>query len=121
MPGARLPRHLRIRRGSEIRLVLRQGSRERTRHFDVYRSNAPSSHPRFGVIVPKHRHQIVDRNRLKRRIREVGRTELLPMLVEAGEATDLLVRARPDAYSLSFAQIKSELEGVVAGTMGEVG
>jgi ribonuclease P protein component len=114
MPGARLPRHVRIRRGSEILAVLRRGTRERTGHFDIFRSDAPSSHSRFGVIVPKHRHKIVERNRLKRRIREVGRTELLPMLASSAP-TDLLVRARPGAYELTFEQIRDELEQVMTG------
>lgn len=117
MPGARLPRHVRLRRGSEIRAVLRRGTRERTEHFDVFRSNATRSHSRFGVIVPKHRHKIVDRNRLKRRIREVGRLELLPMLAGT-RPTDLLVRARPGAYELSFAEIRSELTGAMAASPG---
>lgn len=117
MPGARLPRHVRLRRGSEIRAVLRRGTRERTDHFDVFRSNAPCSHSRFGVIVPKHRHTIVDRNRLKRRIREVGRLELLPMLA-GSRASDLLIRARPGAYELSFDEIRSELAGAVVKLPG---
>ena len=120
MRGTRLPRHYRIRRGSEIRSVLRKGRRERTRHFDLYRADAPGSHSRFGLIVPKHRHKIVDRNRLKRRIREVGRTRLLPMLAASGVSTDLLVRARAGAYELSYAQIAGELEeamGLPRGTL----
>lgn len=118
MRGTRLPRHYRIRRGSEIRTVLRKGQRERTRHFDLYRADAPGPHSRFGLIVPKHRHKIVDRNLLKRRIREVGRTRLLPMLAASGETTDLLVRARAGAYDLSYAQIAGELERAMGTAEG---
>jgi len=118
MPGARLPRYVRIRRGSEIRALLQQGTRERTGHFDVFRAAAPCSHSRFGVIVPKHRHKIVDRNLLKRRIREVGRTRLLPTLQANNARTDLLVRARPGAYALNFEEIRSELEALVADDGG---
>ena len=48
-------------------------------------------------MVPKHRHAIVARNRLKRRLREIVRTELLPRLDTGGVSVDVLVRARAAA------------------------
>lgn len=59
--------------------------------------------------MPKHRHRIVDRNRLRRQLREIGRTELLPRL-EAGEVyVDVLVRARKEAYGAGYADLRGEL------------
>jgi RNase P protein component len=40
----------------------------------------------------------VERNRLKRRLRELARTRLLPVLPPA----DVVIRPRPDAYAASF-------------------
>jgi ribonuclease P protein component len=65
------------------------------------------------VVVPKHKQTVVRRNRLKRRLREVGRTELLPRLDAAGLPTDLMVRARPEAYSASFEALRTELVRLV--------
>lgn len=65
--------------------------------------------PRLGVVVPKHRHRIVERNRVKRRLREIGRTLLLPALREAGVPLDVLVRARPEAYDALYANLQTEL------------
>jgi ribonuclease P protein component len=55
---------------------------------------------RVGVIVPRHQHSAVDRNRVKRRLRELVRLELLPALRErtASASVDVSLRARREAY-----------------------
>lgn len=64
-------------------------------------------------MVPKHRRTAVARNRLKRRLREIGRTRVLPGLNAAGLKLDLLVRARAEAYTAEFDDLRNELERVV--------
>ena len=64
------------------------------------------------MIVPKHRHSIVERNRVKRRLREIGRTRVLPRLTEQGMTLDVLVRARREAYGVGFRTLKDELQSV---------
>lgn len=109
-PGRyRLPRGSRIRRGSEIRAILGTGRRRRSENFDLFTQPSAARHARFGTIVPKHRRGIVERNRLKRRIREVGRTTILPALAGTDGGFDLLVRARPGAYELTYQQIRAEI------------
>jgi ribonuclease P protein component len=61
------------------------------------------------VVVPRYRRKAVERNRVKRRIREILRVEVLPRLSEAGLALDVLVRARPEAYAARFVELKEEL------------
>lgn len=63
-------------------------------------------HPRVGLIVPRYKHTAVDRNRLKRRLRELARTRLLPAL----PPVDVVVRVRPSAYELDFEALARELE-----------
>lgn len=104
-----MPRSGRIRKTGEIRAILGRGKRKRTPNLDVFFSSSPVSRPRLGLIVPKHRHSIVERNRLKRRLREVGRTELLPRLWEEGLRLDVLVRARREAYGAGFRTLRKEL------------
>lgn len=60
------------------------------------------------MIVPKHGHTAVDRNKLKRRLREIVRIELLPTL----PAIDLVIRSRPTAYEQPFETIATELADV---------
>lgn len=65
--------------------------------------------PRVGFIVPKYKHSAVDRNRLKRRLRELARLELLPVL----PPMDVVVRAFPNAYQRDFAGLKDEVQRLV--------
>jgi ribonuclease P protein component len=55
--------------------------------------------------VPRYKHSAVDRNRLKRRLREIGRRSILPDL----PPLELVIRARPEAYGASFAELDGEL------------
>ncbi|NLG63228.1 MAG: ribonuclease P protein component, partial [Candidatus Cloacimonetes bacterium] len=52
---------------------------------------------------------VVRRNRVKRRLREILRRDVLPRLDEAGLALDVLVRARREAYDARFAELREEL------------
>ena len=113
--GHRLPRASRVHRSPEIRELLRRGKRERTTHLDVFFAASPVSRPRLGVLVPKHRHEIVERNCLKRRLRELGRTRVLPVLRSAGRTMDVMVRARAEAYDASFAELRDELDLMTEG------
>jgi ribonuclease P protein component len=108
--GQGLPRSRRLTRGSEIQAVFRRGKRSRTSHLDVFDSASPVAHPRAGVIVPRYRQTVVARNRVKRRLREVLRREVLPRLEAAGLFIDVLVRARREAYGAPFAELRQELE-----------
>ena len=68
-------------------------------------------HPRVGVIVPRYKHSAVDRNRLKRRLREIIRTSLLPAL---DVHVDVVVRALPHAYAAPFETLHAQLARTVA-------
>ena len=61
------------------------------------------------MVVPRHRRTVVDRNRLKRRLREVLRRDVLPAIRNRGIAADVLVRARSEAYEASYAELRNEL------------
>ncbi len=110
--GFRLPRSGRIHKAHDIRSLLRDGSRRKTPSLDVFFLSSSVSRSRWGMIVPKHRHSIVERNRVKRRLREIGRTRVLPRLREQGLALDVLVRARREAYEVGFRSLRSELQSI---------
>lgn len=122
-PGHAFPRKARITTSEEIRALFRRGKRKRTRHLDVFTSSSPAAFPRLGLVVPKPRQQkgtvgrlrgpAVQRNRLKRRLRELGRTLLLPELRERGCALDVLVRTRPEAYAAEFAELREEFQRLI--------
>lgn len=55
--------------------------------------------------MPRYSHSAVARNLVKRRLRELIRTELLPSM----EALDVVVRAAPGAYAADFDTLRAAL------------
>lgn len=87
-------------------------SRERVSSatLDLFlRSSTGIRNPRFAIVVPKHGHGIVERNRLKRRLREILRTRWLPQESQREGPRDLLVRAKPLAYESGFEELEAEV------------
>jgi ribonuclease P protein component len=100
---------VRITRGSELTSCWEAGSRRRTRHLDLVWRHNTAGHARLGLIVPLHQSSAVARNRLRRRLREILRRDLLRLL----PAIDLVIRAKRSAYTASFAVLRAELTDVV--------
>lgn len=94
-------------------MLFRRGKRKRTQHLDVFVSPSPVSFCRVGIVVPKHKHNSVQRNLLKRRLREIARREMLPRLSDAGVTLDLMIRARPEGYQATYEALRLELMRVV--------
>jgi ribonuclease P protein component len=69
--------------------------------------------PRVGVVVPKYKHSAVERNRLKRRLRELVRLHVLPALAGPTPPLDVLVRASPSAYRRGVDGLQRELGAAV--------
>ncbi len=57
----------------------------------------------MGVIVPRFSHTAVERNLVKRRLRDLVRTELLPKI----PALDVVVRAAPSAYNADYDTLRA--------------
>jgi len=58
------------------------------------------------VIAPRFGRSAVDRNRLRRRLREHARRRVLPM----APSIDILIRARPPAYAAPPAVLTHDLD-----------
>jgi len=63
-------------------------------------------------VVPKYGHTSVERNKLKRRLRELARRQLLTVAASC----DVLVRARREAYQAPFDRLQGDVE-YVAGQL----
>ena len=59
--------------------------------------------------MPKYKHTIVERNLLRRRLRELVRTRMLPVIAPS----DVVIRPWPNAYGATFETLMSEIERVV--------
>ncbi len=86
------------------------GKRWRTEHLDVRATASPLSFARSGLVVPKHGQNGVERNKLKRQLRELVRTRILASSDIGG--VDLVVRALPAAYSASFEELEQQISGI---------
>jgi ribonuclease P protein component len=85
-----------------------------TEHLEARAAASLLFRPRVGVIVPKYGRNIVERNRVKRRLRELVRTRLL---ATAG-TLDVVIRAKPGAYGTAFSKLADEIEEI-ARWLGE--
>lgn len=65
----------------------------------------------MGLIVPKFQSTGVARNRLRRRLREVWRREIMLKL----RPYDVVIRARREAYGAAFVELRGELRAWRAG------
>lgn len=99
----------RLTRTADLTAVRREGKRVRTALLEVrYLASLLHQH-RIGVIVPRFKHSAVDRNRLKRRLRELTRTQWAQPLT-AVRPLDVVLRASPAAYAADFARLAREVQ-----------
>jgi ribonuclease P protein component len=68
--------------------------------------DSPVGHLRVAIVVPKFGFNAVQRNKLKRRLRELTRQHVLPLACSC----DLLLRARRDAYEAPFEHLRDEIQ-----------
>jgi len=57
-------------------------------------------------VVPKYDRSAVERNRLKRRLRELARLRLLREM----PAVDVVIRARRETYGVAFADLARDVD-----------
>jgi ribonuclease P protein component len=101
----------RLHRRADILRVRRSGKRIALPLLTVW--IAPSDAPRLrvGVVVSLHGHTAVARNKLKRRLRHILRSELQARL---NEPHDIVVAARPTAYDATFTALREDVANVLA-------
>jgi ribonuclease P protein component len=78
--------------------------------LDVRRLDSSAGHVRVAIVVPKHGHTAVRRNKLKRQLRELVRQTLLPR----SGSYDVLLRARREAYGATFALLRHDVDDVAS-------
>ncbi len=76
---------------------------------------SPFSHARVAVVVSKHGHTIVERNRLRRRLRELARTRIIPGM----GSVDIIIRTLSNAYVMSFQQLAAEIDMIAQQLSGK--
>ena len=90
----------RLRNASDFERVTGSGRRSRRDGLVVYA--APSDHPRVGFAIPRSAGTAVERNRARRRLRELARKHV-------GTGHDVAVRAESSAVGASFQELEQHL------------
>ncbi len=99
----------RITKTAEIRrLLVARSLKERTIALEVLAASSLSDRPRIGIVVPKYGKNSVQRNLVKRRLKEIARTSLLPRLKTNNKRLDILIRAKKQAYGRGFSGLSTE-------------
>ncbi|HEV3233726.1 MAG TPA: ribonuclease P protein component [Candidatus Dormibacteraeota bacterium] len=97
--------NFRLRRGADFRRVYSAQRRRDGRLMVVHAAASDLDHPRIGFSVSSKVGGSVRRNLVRRRLREAAR----PLIQASREGVDLVVVARPEASSASFAELDAEL------------
>lgn len=110
----RFRRRNRLTRGAEIQAVTRIGVRAGTSSLDVRVLTTTAESSRVGFVVPKYGRGAVERNQLKRRLRELTRVLILGALRASGGtlSLDVVIRARPNAYDRTPDALRAECEAL---------
>lgn len=105
---ARFPRESRLRRRQDYLKAQARGQKFHTPHFGVCLALRAGPGPRLGLVVGRKVGKAVQRNRVKRLLREFFRRhqEWLP-------PADVVIMAKKGAALLTYAQVEAELAPVL--------
>jgi ribonuclease P protein component len=114
----RIPRRGRLSRSAEFERVYRQGRSSANRHLVLYAfPNAATESPRLGLSVSRKVGGAVERNHVKRLLREA----FSGLEAQLEEGQDLVVVARPDARDLAEREGLKGIESALAELLDKSG
>lgn len=94
--------------------MVRPGTiRARTTALEILAAPSLSDSPRIGVVVSKFGRNSVQRNLVKRRLKEIARVGLMPRLKKDNKRLDVLIRARRQAYGRRFSALDGEAKSAL--------
>jgi len=117
-PRQSFPRHYRILKGSDYRVIYTEGKKLSGERFVLYARDNDLGYPRLGITVSRKVGNAVVRNRIKRLFREIFRKS------RAGipHHCDWVVNARRGCAGASYGQLAAEflaLAGRIVPMSGE--
>ena len=102
---ARFPRSARLLKHVDFDRVYREGQRHFARHMTFFYLPRKSGPARVGFTVGRVLGEAVERNRIRRRLREAVRLQLNPR----GMAVDVVVNPKRSVLHAEFAEILQEM------------
>ncbi len=107
---AKFPRSVRLLRHADFERVYKQGRRHFVAHMTVfYLQRSEGAGLRIGFTVGKTLGGAVQRNRMKRRLREAARLEA----TWPGPAVDVVINPKKSVITADFAVLRSEISGAL--------
>jgi ribonuclease P protein component len=103
-------RHERIRKKRDYVAIYEQGVRRYSKHFTVIERRNQEGIRRLGITVSKKVGIAVQRNRVKRLLREFFRLNK----TRVSSSQDIVIIAKKDAHSLTYQDVCRELESLLA-------
>jgi ribonuclease P protein component len=116
-----MKRRYRLRRKADFQSALKGKRIYNGRGLVALASPSERAESRVGVTVSRRLKSAVERNRARRRLRELARLAILPAdsgVAERGIRYDVVLIARPAALTLRFAELKEEAEQVALRLTG---
>jgi ribonuclease P protein component len=101
---ARFTKAARLRHRQDFLRAQAQGKRLHTRHFGVTLAPMAEGHPRLGLVATRRMGRAVQRNRVKRLLREFFRRHQIGL-----PTFDLVIMAKKGAQALAYRQVEEEL------------
>jgi ribonuclease P protein component len=103
--GARFPHDRRLRRRADFDRVYQQGQRHFSGHMTVFFIRGGADFPRVGFTVGRALGGAVQRNRIRRRLREAVRLRL----AQLAAPVDVVVHPRKSALKAQFTELLGEI------------
>ena len=102
-----------LRNAGEFRSVYERGAKRASRSFVVFALTNGLAESRFGLTTPRKLGKAHDRNRIRRRVREIIRTAIGN--IPAG--FDWVINPRRTALERPFADLKAELLNLMGAAL----
>ena len=106
------PKNLRLRKSTEFQSVYKRGAKKTSRSFVVFTVVNGLDHSRFGLTTPRKLGPSHERNRIKRRVREILRTSRL--LLPSG--LDVVLNPRRSASERAIDELRTELVSLLGAS-----
>ena len=105
MPQARFPKSARLLKHADFDHVYQNGKRQFSGHMTLFFLPRESGSPRVGFTVGRVLGGAVQRNRIKRRLREAVRHQLAGLAVPV----DVVINPKKSVLTADFAELESEV------------
>jgi ribonuclease P protein component len=100
-----------LRNAAEFKTVYQGGAKKISRSFVVFVHANGLEYNRFGLTTPRKLGPAHERNRIKRRVREILRNAR----AELPHGFDIVVNPRRSAYDRDFSELRAELVALLGG------